>query len=105
MSHLLQGKAATSRLTLPLTIAYTALVWLAMVSLGITEWHEAALVWLAAILFTVLNNREALLPFYSQSISCSFLMLSTLLFATCSSLSAVICALGFSAFLLILLPS
>ena len=76
MSHLLQGKAATSRLTLPLTIAYTALVWLAMVSLGITEWHEAALVWLAAILFTALNNREALLPFYSQSISCSFLMLS-----------------------------
>lgn len=105
MSHLLQGKAATSRLTLPLTIAYTALVWLAMVSLGITEWHEAALVWLAAILFTALNNREALLPFYSQSISCSFLMLSTLLFATCSSLSAAICALGFSAFLLILLPS
>lgn len=32
-------------------------------------------------------------------------MLSTLLFATCPSLSAAICALGFSAFLLILLPS
>ena len=76
-----------------------------MVSLGIAEWHEAALVWLAAMLFTALNNREALLPFYSQSISCSFLMLSTLLFATCPSLSAAICALGFSAFLLILLPS
>lgn len=55
MSHLLQGKAATSRLTLPLTIAYTALVWLAMVSLGITEWHEAALVWLAAILLRLLT--------------------------------------------------
>lgn len=105
MSHLLQSKAATSRLTLPLTIAYAAPVWLAMVSLGNTEWHEAALVWLAATLFTLLNNREALLPFYSQSVSCSFLMLSTMLFATCSSTSAAICALGFSAFLLILLPS
>lgn len=103
--RLLQHQAATSRWTLPLTVTYAALVWAAMVSLGVVDWVEALLVWAAAAIVTAINNREAFLPFYSQSVPSVFLMLITALFATSPSPSSAICATGFSALLLLLLTS
>lgn len=103
--QLLQREVATSRLTLPVTVTYTALIWAVMLSLGMVSWGEAACVWLAALLFTALNNREALLPFYSQSLSCTFLMLATTLSATCGTFPAAVCVVGLSSFLFILLSS
>ncbi len=90
---------------MPVTIIYTALVWVAMYLHGANVWIEGGLTLVAATILVVLNNRCALIPFYSRSVSCTFLALSTMVASTATSLTGAIVGACFALFYLIIFSS
>lgn len=100
-----QNKIAESRKTLPVTIFYSALVWLVILLHDTSVWIEGVLTLASAIVLMVLNNRCALIPFYSRSVSCTFLVLFTMVACTVTSLTGTIVGACFALFYLIIFSS
>ena len=72
----IQNKVAESRYALPISIAYSIVIWLLM---GIAEGSlllSYPLVLAATYLVVELNNRNSLIRIYSRIVSCSFLVLT-----------------------------
>ncbi len=75
MKKYLQNKVAESKLSLPLTMVYASIVWLASGLLGGQWWMQFGGFVLAAFLMMELNAIHALIRIYSRMVSCVFIML------------------------------
>lgn len=72
----IQNKVVESRLTLPVTMVYAAVVWLLC---GLTEerwWPQLGCFALATYLMVELNNQNVLIRIYSRMITCAFVLFS-----------------------------
>ena len=76
MKKLIQNKVSGSRLTLPVTTAYTIIVWLLCGLITKNMWLQLAFFCITSYLMMVLNNQNALIRIFSRLVSCSFLALS-----------------------------
>jgi hypothetical protein len=74
-----QNKVAGSRLALPTTIVYAVVVWLLAGLVQGGWWLQFGCFALAVFLMVELNNINALIRIYSRMVSCSFLVLSSML--------------------------
>ncbi len=79
MRKFTQNKVAESRLALPTTIVYAVVVWLLAGLVQGGWWLQFGCFALAALLMVELNNINALIRIYSRMVSCSFLVLSSML--------------------------
>ena len=98
----LQNKIADSRFALPTTATLIALIWVAVGFMMGNIWVEFAFTAISTLLMVELNNRNALMRTYSRMVSCSFLVLITMLSLPEPSLKADIVTLCFIAFYLII---
>ena len=71
-----QERIATSRLTLPLTALYGAVVALLAGAVQQGLWVQAACLFIATETIAMLNNHYSLTRVYSRMLSCTYLMLS-----------------------------
>lgn len=76
MKKLIQNIVAGSRLTLPVTIAYTVVVWLLCGLIIQNLWVQFAGFCATSYLMMMLNNQNALIRIFSRLVSCAFLILS-----------------------------
>lgn len=97
-----QNKVAASRYALPITATLAALVWVAVGILMDNIWVQFAFTIISTLLMVELNNRNALMRTYSRMVSCSFLVLLTMLSLPQPSLKASIVTLCFITFYLII---
>ena len=72
----LQNRIAGSRLALPVTVLYAALVWIVGGLLTDKLWIEFGLMIVTTYIMVELNNKNALIHTYSRMVSCSFLVLT-----------------------------
>ena len=98
----LQNKIADSRFSLPTTATLIALIWVAVGFMVGNIWVEFAFTAVSTLLMVELNNRNALMRTYSRMVSCSFLVLTTMLSLPTPSLKSHIVTLCFIAFYLII---
>lgn len=78
MTKYLQTRIAQSRWTFPLTAIYAAVACLAAGLLTQQLWLQTALLALSALMMVELNNANSLIRIYSRTVSCSFLIMSTM---------------------------
>ncbi len=97
-----QNKVASSRYSLPITATLAALVWVAVGLMVGNIWAEFAFTIISTLLMVELNNRNALMRTYSRMVSCSFLVLLTMLSLPHPSFKASIVTLCFITFYLII---
>ena len=71
-----QERIATSRLTLPLTALYGAVVALLAGAVQQGLWVQTACLFIATETIAMLNNHYSLTRVYSRMLSCTYLMLS-----------------------------
>lgn len=93
-----QNKVAGSRFSLPITATLIALIWVAVGFMVGNIWVEFAFAIVSTLLMVELNNRNSLMRTYSRMVSCSFLVLITMLGLPSPSLKASIvtmCAIAF----------
>ncbi len=76
MKKLIQNKVSTSRLTLPITIAYAICMWLVCGLLTRNLWLQFTCFGITSYFMMVLNNQNALIRIFSRMVSCAFLILS-----------------------------
>ena len=81
MKKRLQNKIAESRMALPATLAYAAVVCLATGLMERHLWLPAGSLVLTTLLMAQLNSANALIRIYSRMVSCSYAMLATAAFA------------------------
>ena len=86
MVRRLQNRVAESRMLLPFTSVYAALVWIAAGVLGSGLWIQFACFAVASYLMVELNTTNALIRIYSRLVSCSFVVLACM---DCGSFSSV----------------
>lgn len=98
----LQNKIADSRFSLPTTATLIALIWVAVGFMAGNIWVEFAFTAVSTLLMVELNNRNALMRTYSRMVSCSFLVLITMLSLPTPSLKSHIVTLCVIAFYLII---
>ena len=72
-----QERIATSRLTLPLTALYGAVVALLAGAVQQGLWVQTACLFIATETIAMLNNHYSLTRVYSRMLSCTYLMLSS----------------------------
>ncbi len=96
-----QNHIAQSRTALPVAFTYAALTWAVIISHTSSAMIAGALTLVAALVLMTLNARHALIPFYSRSVSCTFLVLSTLAATMSLSQTGAIVGLCFSVFYLL----
>ncbi|MBE6260245.1 MAG: hypothetical protein E7107_05380 [Prevotella sp.] len=75
MKRFLQNRIAESKLTLPLTMTYAAVVWLLSGLFTGQWWIQFACFVLAAFLMMEMNAIHALIRIYSRMVSCVFVVL------------------------------
>ena len=97
-----QERIATSRLALPLTSLYGAVVALVAGTLQQGLWVQAACLFIATEMIAMLNNRYSLTRVYSRMLSCTYLMLSAAVCFRDTSMSESIVAVCIIAFYFII---
>lgn len=97
-----QERIATSRLALPLTSLYGAVVALVAGTLQQGLWLQAACLFIATEMIAMLNNRYSLTRVYSRMLSCTYLMLSAAVCFRDTSMSESIVAVCIIAFYFII---
>lgn len=93
-----QNKVADSRLTLPITIIYSILVWLTAGVISERWWVQFIFFLFSIYLIVELNNKNALIRVYSRIISCSFAVMvlaSANLFSSLEGNGVQLCFLAF----------
>ena len=101
-TRLLQAKVSSSKLTLPVTVAYAALVWVAAGMFTGGWWLQAVTFLLTAYVMVLLNNVHALIRIYSRTVSAAFIMLACAACFLFPSLRGALMQLFFAAFYLLL---
>ncbi len=101
----LQNRIATSRWSLPVTVAYGLLVSLAAGLITKALWLNFALLFASATMMVELNNSNALIRIYSRMVSCSFLVMTTMSLFLFQTINVAVVQITFIAFLLFLLRS
>ena len=101
MTKRLQNKVAESRLTLPLTAVYAAVVWIACGLLASEMWPQFICFVVSATLMVEINNSNALIRIYTRTVSSTFIVLSCATPALFTSLAGAIVQLCFIATLLL----
>jgi len=76
MDKLLQNRVARSKLALPITAAYAAVIWLLCGTITEGWWFQFACFAVTTYLMMELNNIHALIRIYSRMVSTCFLILS-----------------------------
>lgn len=101
----LQNRIATSRWSLPVTVAYGLLISLAAGLLTEALWLNFALLFVSMMMMVELNNSNALIRIYSRMVSCSFLVMTTMSLFLFKTIDVAVVQISFIAFLLFLLRS
>ena len=76
MTKRLQNKVAESRLTLPVTIAYSVAVWLMAGLIKENWWIQFSCFLISVFLILILNNENVLIRVYSRSVSATYAVLT-----------------------------
>ena len=74
----IQNRVAGSRIALPVTAVYALLVCLINHLVGQSLWLQLLLLAVSTLLMVQLNNINALIRIYSRMVSCSFLVLMSM---------------------------
>ncbi len=101
----LQNRIATSRWSLPVTVAYGLLVSLAAGLVTDAPWLNFALLFVSVMMMVELNNSNALIRIYSRMVSCSFLVMTTMSLFLFQTIDVAVVQITFIAFLLFQLRS
>ncbi len=101
----LQNRIATSRWSLPVTVAYGLLVSLAAGLVTDAPWLNFALLFVSVMMMVELNNSNALIRIYSRMVSCSFLVMTTMSLFLFQTTDVAVVQITFIAFLLFQLRS
>lgn len=101
----LQNRIATSRWSLPVTVAYGLLVSLAAGFVTEVSWLNFALLFVSVMMMVELNNSNALIRIYSRMVSCSFLVMTTMSLFLFQTVDVAVVQITFIAFLLLMLRS
>lgn len=101
----LQNRIATSRWSLPVTVAYGLLVSLAAGFVTEVSWQNFALLFVSVMMMVELNNSNALIRIYSRMVSCSFLVMTTMSLFLFQTVDVAVVQITFIAFLLLMLRS
>ena len=97
----IQNRVAGSRIALPVTAVYALLVCLINHLVGQSLWLQLLLLAVSTLLMVQLNNINALIRIYSRMVSCSFLVLMSMVTFIFPGLEQSLAALCFIVFLLI----
>lgn len=102
MAKLLQTKISESDVTLPATVVYAALLWIAAGLITSSLYLQFALFALNTALMMELNNRNALLRIRSRMVSVSFIIISCMTNFVFADITACVTGLGVAAMLMLL---
>ena len=97
----IQNRVAGSRIALPVTAVYALFVCLINHLVGQSLWLQLLLLAVSTLLMVQLNNINALIRIYSRMVSCSFLVLMSMVTFIFPGLEQSLAALCFIVFLLI----
>lgn len=97
----LQNRIAGSRIALPVTALYALIISLANHLIGQSLWIQLLLLAVSTLLMVQLNNINALIRIYSRMVSCSYLVLMSMITFIFPDLQQSLAALCFIVFLLI----
>lgn len=100
-----QTRIAQSRWTLPFTAVYAAAACLANGLATEHLWIQTALLALSTLMMAELNNANALIRIFSRTVSCSFLVMSTMAAFLLPSVDAMVAQVGLVGFYLYFLKS
>ncbi len=98
----IQNKIAESRFALPITAILIAMIWIAVGLWMSNIWVQFAFTIISTFLMVELNNRNSLMRTYSRMVSCSFLVLITMVGLPDVTLKSCIVTMCYIAFLLII---
>ncbi len=93
----IQNRVAQSRIALPITIIYCLILWIAQGLFTVGLYLELLFFAISVYLMIELNNNNALIRIYSRMVSCSFLILTSMMtFITCKAnvLIVQLCFIG-----------
>ncbi|MGI6222532.1 MAG: hypothetical protein ACOYJG_02865 [Prevotella sp.] len=97
----LQNRIAESRFALPVAAVYALLVCLANHLISQSLWPQLLVLALSTLLMVQLNSINALIRIYSRMVSCSFLVLTSMVTFVFPQILGAVMALCFIGFLLI----
>ena len=95
----LQNRIAGSRIALPVTALYALIISLANHLIGQSLWIQLLLLAVSTLLMVQLNNINALIRIYSRMVSCSYLVLMSMITFIFPDLQQSLAALCFIVFL------